>query len=59
MRAKDRAVIEAFATAILDLHFMLCQALHSNSSYWDNRTADAVRAAVRIARMLTVKEEYR
>lgn len=56
------AVLEAFATAVLGLHEALEDARWGDPKYaehWANRAAEWTRSAVRAARMLAVREDYR
>lgn len=56
-RHHEVVILSTFAQAVLDLH----SALHpdNRSPMWSDRAYDAARAAVRCARMLELKEEYR
>jgi len=55
------AVLEAFATSVLGLHeaLRLIQAYDDANPYWDECAADWARGAVRCARLLAIKEDYR
>jgi len=60
---KTVAVLTAFTTAVIELHIAIREASRPPEwaavIWWGDRAYDAARSAVRAARCLTVREEYR
>lgn len=53
------AVLEAFATSVIMLHASIRRGIDQNDPWYDEAAYRDARSAVRAARMLTVRDEYR